>query len=609
MGMNLNQPTLIEFENERAIFEYIPPDQSNSFYRIGTDLTAASIDIYTIGNTISMTVDSGILNTGEGTFEFSTSDVYGVKYVGALVKLDASIAINENLVVDGSILTIFGTLILEENASLNVINGGSIKFERNSKFVINENASISIDDTSIISVLGTMDIDVDLISTVINTPNMEIDPSVVIEPMNVDLGDRIFSMTDYDAYLRWQQLNTYTIGEYNIPNGRLGYQWKDGSLAIGSQQLELSVTFGSAILGDFKLSVLGKQSKAIPNLQVIQSVHIVKDTTLYIADEYEGFPYLMPELYAGIIPSEDGSINTPGVITVDGTIIVDGAVSKITMDQSAKLIINETGTVKVQNSASIINCESNGDDQILIINGKLILDNIQQIETFNVSNIEFGENGKVIILNPSEEDHILFNIPDDDHVTELYTHIYRLFGDRIDKLEYHLSPHTGIKIDRTCQYYNVELREWYGGMRIEKAVHDGLIIWESGAYMELDNDIISWATLQSTLYDASKLFKAYASIDSARLIEVANRLKYAGFGNVRFRFRQGDTYNDITMVLVPINLKSVTSTPNSTEYSVNVDNNGNMFIRNQVSNPDPENIISNESKGYALIEGDNSFSL
>ena len=50
--------------------------------------------------------------------------------------------------------------------------------------------------------------------------------------------------------------------------------------------------------------------------------------------------------------------------------------------------------------------------------------------------------------------------------------LYRLFENVIDHVEYHISNNTGIAIDKYYEYFNRDMVDWFGGRRIEKAIHE-----------------------------------------------------------------------------------------------------------------------------------------
>lgn len=594
--MDLNKNTLVEFEAERAKYSFIPPFGSDSFYNIGS----GTIDLYCADNSTTdfvfeIKIKAGTVYTGIGDFYIDTNKHYSK----ITIPKSTSMINNGNLHVDSTI-DVYGNVILQSNSHLCVENGEVI-FNTDSELTIEKGSDIDVTN-GIIKIYGKVNIDVSLVNELINQDGIYIDSSAVLVVQNIDLGDREFSMTDYELYLRGKVINKYTQGEYSVPNGKIGYTWNGGDIKKGSQVIDLSIIYGNVVLGDCKLSILGSQKSIISNLQVTNSLKIKEDSTLYIAESYNGFTYLRPELYLGMII--DNCVD-PGTCTVDGTIIVSGSTSKITIDRGARLIISESGNVYLQDG-SFIQSTNNGDLPVLYINGTLTIDDISQLKSFDPSNIEFGDNGKLVILNTNNGDHhVLFSTPLGIKESELY----RLFEDRLDHITYHIQNNDGIRIDKYFEYYNREMVDWYAGMRIEKAIHDGLIIWHSGGFMELDNEIIPWIKKDSSLLHAARLFKSNKTYEDERLQEVIDHLIYAGSGNIVFRFIEGDEYNDVTLILDEINMRSITNAISSDSYILNTDESGELFIKNNISDASSDNVIDNKATIIHLNDGDTQFSL
>lgn len=594
--MDLNKNTLVEFELERTKYSFIPPFGSDSFYNIGSGV----IDLFCADNSstdflFELKIKAGTVSVGNGNF-YVEKDKH---YSKITIPKSSSLINNGNLYVN-EIINVYGSMNLKSGSQLNVKNG-EIVFNSDSELTIEENSDINIVD-GVIKIYGKVNIDVSLVDEFVNKDGIYIDTSAVFVVQNIDLGDREFSMTDYELYLRSKIINKYTQGEYNVPNGKIGYTWNAGNIKNGSQVIDLSIIYGNAVLGDFKLSVLGTQKSIIDNLQITNSLKVKENSTLYIAESYNGFTYLKPELYLGIVID---NCNDTGLCTVDGTMIVNGSTSKITIDRGARLVISETGNIYLQNDG-LIQSTNNDDLPILYINGTLTIDDISQLKGFVPSNIEFGDNGRLIILNPDTGEHrVLFSTPLGIKDSELY----RLFEDRLDQVVYHIQNNNGIKIDKYFEYYNREMTDWYAGMRIEKAIHDGLIIWHDGGFMELNNEIIPWIHKKSSLLHASRLFKSSRTYDDERLQEVVDHLIYAGSGNIVFRFIEGEEYNDVTLMVNAINMRSITNDISSDVYILNTDEVGELFIKNNISDTSVNNVIDNNAIIIHLNEGDTQFSL
>lgn len=595
--MDLNKNTLVEFEKERANNGYISPYGSDSLYTIGSGrINLYCYDANLINFLFDITIKAGSVYVGNDYFCMCDKS----HYRSIKVNQNTSLINNGDLHINSS-LDVFGSLTLDSTSSLSIDDDGSVILEPGSILNIDKGALINIKSGEM-KIYGTINIDVSLVDKLLNTEGIYVDSAAVLIVHNINLGKREESLTDYELSLRSKMINKYTQGEYNLPNGKVGYIWKGGNPNSRSQIIEIDTLYGDIVLGDFKLSALGTQTKIRNNLQITKDIRIRSGSTLHIAESYNDYTYLHPELYVGVVID---NCNRPGNLIVDGTIIVDGADANITIDRNGQMVINEGGNVYLKNNSSIIST-NNDDSAVLTINGTLTIDDVYQLSTFNASNISFGDNGKIIILNPNDGTHkVLFSTPDGIQTSELY----RLFRDDIKHIEYHIQSGDGILIDKYYDYYPTKMTDWYGGMRIEKAIKDGLIVWHSGGFIDLDHSIIPWADITDSLLEASRIFKSSASYDSGRLQEVINHLIYAGCGNIVFRYINGDEYRDITLVLDQINIRSVTNATDSDDYIVNTDAEGDLFLKNSVSDTSSDNIITANAKHIQLNKGATQFSL
>ena len=602
--MDLNQRTLVLFEQERSLNSYIPPEKSNSYYVIGNGeinlfCMRANPDDYRF----NLFTESGEIDIGDGPFYIS-GDIINPDhpYNSFTVINGTKVNLQNRLVVNNGDMNVHGELSIKNGSQLIVNNGGSIVFYPDSILSIEQGSSIIVEDGASIIIYGQIDVDLSMVDSIIGGPNITIDSAAVINVENIDLGDREISLTDYEKILRDKIINKHTRGEYNTPNGRVGYIWKGGDYNAGSQVIEIDALYGDIVLGDFKFSVLGLQNDLIENLQVVESLRVMEDATLYISEHFNGYRYLRPDLYLGIVI---GNNSRAASCRIDGTVIADGKNAKISLDRGATLYITSKGVLELRNDAKLISTY-NENTQVLFIDGTLIIDDISQIDTLESINVVFGDSGKVIIKNPDTGEHrVLFTTPNGIHDTDLY----RIFEHTITHIEYHINANTGIGIDKYYDYYSRDMTDWYGGMRIEKAIHEGYIVWHDGGFIELNNSIIPWADTTGNLYLASRLFKSYGSYDYQKLQEVSERLKYAGCGNIIFRFIDSSGYKDITLALDSVHMRSIVNKPLTDQYVLDVDSDGDLFINNAVSDPTVANIINTTSKHVGLIEGDNEFEL
>jgi hypothetical protein len=336
---------------------------------------------------------------------------------------------------------------------------------------------------------------------------------------------------------------------------------------------------------------------------MISDIHVCKDTTLYIQEEYKGGKYIRPELYLGIVINNN---SRPANLIIDGNVVCDGSNSMITVDRGSAVYINKTGTLTLSNNAIMRSTHNDEHEHILFIDGTLIIDSTSQIDTFTKNNIVFGETGKVVIRNPDTgEKRILFTTPNGIFDTTLY----KLFEDIIDHIEYHVSNNTGIVIDQYFEFYSRDMTKWFGDRRIEKAIYDGILVWHDGGFIELHNDITPWADENSTLLHASRLFKTYGSYDDEKLQEAVDRLRYAGSGNILFRFIRGDKCKEVLLDLTEVNMESVINYPMTTMYNLKTDNSGELFLRNRLSQADADHIVNSESRMLSIEENEIDFPL
>lgn len=589
--MDLNKSSLTEFELERILNKYIPPAESLSFFYIGD----GEIELDCLRDNINdcrfdLYISKGKVNSGQGDFVISGDIVDSDHpYHSLTVESNTSLSVDETLIVSKGNMEVSGYVTIVDSAKINIRDNGSIVFDHESVLNVENNSSIIIESGSTLMIYGTVNIPLHMVNDFLSMEGLYIDTAAVI---NVDglesLGERLKSMSDYVVQLRGKIINKFTQGEENFEYGRLGYTWVAGNPLEHSQLVKLSVLWGEVPIGDFKLSCLGTANNIASNLQCVTDIEVCKNCTLHISDKFKDSNYIKPELYIGIII--DNNV-IPATCTVEGTIIVESKYAKLTIDRGGSLYIKETGKVYIRNGATI-QSTNNDNKSVLFIDGELIIDDISQLNTFNADNIVFGKNGKITILNPStDERRVLFSVPRGIQTSKLY----QLFKDRIDHVEFHVTENTGISIDQFYMNYSKEMKDWYGGRRIEQAILDKILIWHDGAFIELNNNVIPWANTTSNLFHASQLFKSSHSDEHERLQEVVDHLVYAGSGNMRFIFIQGSNEHDVIMTLKKSVMKSIVHNPSSDKYNMITSNGGKLFLRNEITDPSRETIINSSS--------------
>lgn len=595
--MNLNQSSLTLFESERKKNNYIPPEGSNSFYKIGTGHINLECERSDPSNCrFNLSTYGGTVYTGPGNFTIS-GDIENseLPYKNFNIIPDTVLGINHILTISKGTMEVHGRVELMAGAQLIVRDKGKIIFYPDSEFIIRNNTTIDVAPESTIDIYGDINVHLSRVDSILNVYGITIDSAAVMNVDGINLEGRPYSLTDYDTDLRNMVINTHTQGETNYEDGRIGYTWTGGSPNEGSQILRMILLWGNAVLGDFKYSVLGMPETSISNLQMVSELLIKKDTTLHITENYKGARYIRPDLYLGLVI---GNNKSPATCIVEGNIIVDGINSMITIDRGARLYIRPGGTVQLKNDAIIRSTYNGENTPVLFIDGTLIIDDIKQISMFNKGNIVFGETGKVVVLNPDTgTKRILWSTPYGIESNDLY----RLFKDRIDHVEYHIQNNTGIGIDAYFEFYARDFTKWYGGRRIEKAIYDGILVWHNGGFIEVYNNITPWVNEKCSLLHASRLFKSYASYDEQRLQEVVDRLNYAGCGNILFRFVNSGKVGEVLMTLDGIHMKNVLAQGSRNVYLLNTDNDGELFLRNKLSSTDVNNIVNHNARVVEVV--------
>lgn len=602
--MSITSSTLMQFESIRKKDKLIPPLKSNSFYTVGS----GEINIFCLRDDednyrFDLNIYKGNVYIGPGNFIISGDiDDIETPYRNLSINQYTSLSVTQGLTISTGEMKVIGNLELMKHSRLFVRNKGKVIFDSTSRLIINNSADIIVEKESTLIIYGKVDIDISKLNSITNNSNIVIDSAAVLNVTGINYDNKDFSLVQYENELKLKDINTNTQGEKNYNNGksRIGFRWRDGKPLEHTHAIDITLLLGEIILGDFRLSVTGLPIKA--DSKTINNLIIKRYTTLYISESYNDSTYVRPELYIGITI---GNNKVPADCIVQGTVICDGINSMITIDRHATIHIEDGGELHLRNGA-IMRSAYNDNTPVLFINGTMIIEDISQINTFDEENIIFGENGKLIILNPDTgEKRLLFTTPNGI----LKSDLYRIFFNNIDHIEYHVSNNTGIGIDEYYKFYGRDMRKWFGDRRIEKAIYDKILIWHDGGFIELYNHITPWATKDSTLLHASRLFKTFGSYDKDKLQDAVNRLSYAGCGNILFRFIEGDCINEVTLNLKSIHIKNIFNDPLIGKYILHTDNDGFLFIRNYVTNNGISELINKKSKIVEIVDNKAEFVL
>lgn len=586
--------TLIEFEKYRKQVNSIPPRNSNAFFNIGN----GTINLFSIRDNpddyrFDITIDRGSIYTGYGVFNIS-GDIVNIDnpYKNLLITRDSSFFITQMLECSKGEIKNYGNLTLQRGSKLIVKDNANVVISPHATITFEDDSSIEVEDGSYVVIYGLVNIHINELTKLRESKNITLDSAAVLNVSGINTPARIFSLTDYILEMHGKYVNINTQGERNFEGGRIGYIWEGGTPGQPSQMISLLAMYGRVVLGDFRLSILGEPEEILPEMQIVDSIIVRKRSTLYLNSKIENFKYYYPELYLGKII---GNSKKSAECIVEGKIIA-GTDSTITIDRESVIRILPEGEIHLKDNA-IMRSTHNLDREVLFIEGKLFVDNINQLVGFRKENIVFGENGKLVVVNPPKvRSRILLSIPNGIQDSLLY----ELFRDRLNKVEFHVSARTGIEIDKYYDSYALEMKDWYGGMRLEQAIKEKYIIWEDSAFLQFNHETTEWISESSTLLVLGRIFRSFGSNDKERLQDVVNRLKSIKCGNMRFRFGNDGRYRELRLKLNGIRMIAAYNDPSSKKYNLLTDNSGLLFIRNKIGISEPDNIINERARRFKI---------
>ena len=591
------QQTLILFEKERARNNVVPPLASNSFYDIGD----GQVILKCLRNLpddfqFDLTIHKGRVYTGIGCFyvvgQFTNKEH---PYRNLTVQKNTALYVNQELTISGK-MDVYGDLVIMPMARCYSRGQGEIICHPNSTVTIDRDADLLSEISASIRIFGTINIHISKLSFILHQRNITFDSAAKINVIGFDKSTTDLNLVQYMNELNQIQITKKTQREhiFDRGRGRLLYIWKSGDPKDHSHIVDIKLLLGEIPLGYFKFSCIGELEHIDPGMHCCRDLHVEENTKLIISEKFRESTFMYPELYIGV--SID-NCKRAGKCYCNGTIICDGDHSKITIDRNGTLIIGESGEVYIQNGAVLQSTNNSGVS--LIVNGLLIIDDLEQIETLQPYNIQFGPRGKIIIRNPDRgEKRILFRTP----VGIQSSALYRILRTHIEHLEFHISRNTGILIDRYFEWYARDMVDWFGGRRIEKAIKDGILVWESGGFIALNREIIPWVNRHNTLLHAARLFKTFGSTDEEKLQDCVHRLIYAGCKDIHFRFIYGDAFHEQVMYLDPIHLKNVYRNQLHNSYVVETDNDGMLFMKNRADTLQAESILRHAKKEIPIVD-------
>lgn len=606
------QNTLIDFERTRAGYilfngQYtlpaepeviIPPQDSNSFFEVGE----GEVQLFTVREEpTDYRFDlylKGTIHSGIGSFSVN-GDITSTAqpYRNFFTRKDSHLIIDSNLTISKGRAVIEGIIELGDLSSLIASNGAEVEFTDSSKLIIPENGFVFSNTEALIKIYGTVEVHYSKVDLLLKNSNIQIDSQAYVHVTGLENLEKEYSLVSLLNDINLETINPSTVKEKNFNNKRFLYRWISGTPLNNSAVVGVEVASGTIALGDFKLPILGVPNLVRDNLKIISDLKVNYGSKLIVSENVNEYSYFYPSLYIGAFIENS---NRSGELLVDGEILVDGENSELILDRNGKLIISETGKVTFSNGAKFKSTSNNG--VVLEIAGVLQIDSLTQLSGFTSSQIKFIDQGKIIILNNTEEDGPeLFSVPNGINETDLF----KLFKNQLYHIEFHIPAGKGIRVDQNFDSFYQEMKYWYGPYRLEKAVKEKYLVWEDDAYIEFRKEDIPWIGLDSNLYNLIKIFISEGDTDKDKLQSIIDHFKFAGFGDIVFKFTELDSTKEIKVSLKTPTVTSVYWDGETSNLVVQATKVGNMYFANNLSVATPDFALKRASRETSLVEGKN----
>lgn len=597
---------LMMMEKERSDLNWLPKKKVN--FQVGT----GEVTLKPINDKYTLIINGGSVNTGTGEF-YVGGDLGDSGLYDQLLIKSGSLTVDDTLTIsDNGVVTVGGNLIIGNGGKLTVtadgivrvLPGGSLRFEPGSELSFtdsdgNAGGSIRVD--------GTLFVDPDQVTKVLRSPRVNVGMYAIVRLSESPLS-RTYSLTDCLADL-WQR---------DIPYGKYGYQLlgygsKLSFVQLGGdhdnpwQILNVHLSDGDIPFGDFNLMIAGLPSYA-DKLKLIGDLTIGQDAHLHVSDNYRGETFYRPMIR--VSPPLGHTPVYPPKLQINGKLTVSGEHSVLRVEHGGLIVISQTGQLNLMNGSTIRSNEQDGGT--LLINGILKVEDITQLSHLEPYQIVFGSNGQLTITNEqpnwdSRKRKVLLSIPDGIQESELY----RLLGDRLEHVEYHVPSGCGISIDRYMeQFYRLD--DWYGGMRLEEAIQRGYIVWHSGAFINLDRSIIPWVDLsQPVLMQIPKLFLSHRESTPEKLQDLVNRLYRAKCGNMVFMLTDKTRVEETTLDLSACKIQTAGYDQQTSSYTIVTSGDGELLITNsdKISSLSVSDIVKIEPVAIPIPETKASFTI
>lgn len=544
-----NIVSLTDFEQRRSLSKYIPREGEN--VRIGrammsfSEVRSGEIEEDKIQTNASIILMYENIKLGdEGSFKIGCDPddefIYKNMYIASMATLICNNSILK-ISTDGT-CNVYGKIefgpksvlhLYGDNGSIRIgrgISHGIITFNKGSEIwgdLVHENMTKLYIDSALVT-------DVDMLKTIVISPNIIVDKTAVVKITDGDqfrpvtVNDILFEIcTITDPVL----LKSYLMDRIVNVNCRYGIK-VDKTTDIGGFAITVNLKEGRFISGDLDLAIFKLQDGTLSNRRILDRLVIEENAALVCQfSSADGNEYYHPRMIVGDLVDDANQSTTAdrgGEFIIKGRYecnaplrIDDGYVN---LCENGTMIVGETGYI-------VLNAETSRFD----INGTLVLRSLDQIEFADgaaAACINVGEHAKIIVTN---EDAKLGTILHRIGSNGSNTLARNLFHQNPGCVEYNIPTGAGIQFGIDVDPSKLPfLKDWYNDDTLIHAIAKGEIVWHDDAFIEMPRNCMSGGIQMIDLI--SSMFRTTGHTNSEKIQEVANAFRYAGAGNVTFRF-------------------------------------------------------------------------
>ena len=131
------------------------------------------------------------------------------------------------------------------------------------------------------------------------------------------------------------------------------------------------------------------------------------------------------------------------------------------------------------------------------------------------------------------------------------------------------------------------------------------LVLEDDVYIEFRKEDIPWIGLNSNLYHLTKIFISEGDSDKDKLQSIIDHFKFAGFGDIVFKFSELDSTKEIRVSLKAPEVTSAYWDSETSNLIIQITKIGNLYFANNLSLATPDFALKRASKETSLVEGKN----